>query len=70
MSIWLKIEISIIITQESPGFDADIYDRLAEALKEAQIAKKEAYEESIKRRRIEQDMISTLQKVSICSRCP
>ncbi|GJM86384.1 hypothetical protein PR202_ga02238 [Eleusine coracana subsp. coracana] len=52
-----------LMEAENPGFDADIYGRLAEAINEAQISKKEAYEESIKRRRIEQDMISTLQKV-------
>ncbi|TVU28820.1 hypothetical protein EJB05_20355 [Eragrostis curvula] len=48
---------------ENQGFDANIYERLAEALREAQISKKEAYEESTKRRRTEQDMISTLQKL-------
>jgi len=43
--------------------DANIYDRLTEALSEAELSKKEAYEESNKRRRAERDMISVLQKV-------
>jgi len=42
--------------------DANIYDRLTEALSEAELSKKEAYEESNKRRRAERDMISVLQK--------
>ncbi|KAL6911794.1 hypothetical protein ACP4OV_000599 [Aristida adscensionis] len=46
----------------NPAVDADIYDRLAEALAEAELLKKEAYEESTKRRRAERDMISALQK--------
>ncbi|KAL6634887.1 hypothetical protein ACP70R_027558 [Stipagrostis hirtigluma subsp. patula] len=46
----------------NPGVDADIYDRLEEALGEAEFLKKEAYEESTKRRRAERDMISALQK--------
>ncbi|CAO2046921.1 unnamed protein product [Urochloa humidicola] len=48
---------------KNPGVDADIYDRLTEALNEAEVSKKEAYEESNKRRRAERDMISALQKV-------
>ncbi|CAN6238911.1 unnamed protein product [Urochloa humidicola] len=48
---------------ELPGVDADIYDRLTEALNESEVSKKEAYEESTKRRRAERDMISALQKV-------
>jgi len=49
---------------ENPGVgvDANIYDRLTEALSEAELSKKEAYEESNKRRRAERDMISVLQK--------
>ncbi|XP_062222517.1 U-box domain-containing protein 33-like [Phragmites australis] len=45
----------------NPGVDADLYDRL---LSEAELSKKEAYEESIKRRRAERDMISSLQKAN------
>ncbi|CAL5020436.1 unnamed protein product [Urochloa decumbens] len=48
---------------ENPGIDADIYDRLTEALSEVELSKKEAYEESTKRRRAERDMISALQKI-------
>ncbi|PUZ76958.1 hypothetical protein GQ55_1G331800 [Panicum hallii var. hallii] len=47
---------------ENPGVDANIYDRLTEALSEAELYKKEAYEESTKRLRAERDMILALQK--------
>ncbi|CAL4967846.1 unnamed protein product [Urochloa decumbens] len=47
---------------ENPVVDADIYDRFTEALSEAEHSKKEAYEESTKRRRAERDMIAALQK--------
>ncbi|KAF8765442.1 hypothetical protein HU200_008587 [Digitaria exilis] len=46
----------------NPGVDANIYNRLTEALSEAELLKKEAYEESTKRRRAERDLISGLQK--------
>ncbi|KAG8059960.1 hypothetical protein GUJ93_ZPchr0002g23117 [Zizania palustris] len=48
---------------ENPGGDADIYGRLEEALHEAQYSKKEAFEESTKRRHAEINMLSALQKV-------
>ncbi|KAG8069418.1 hypothetical protein GUJ93_ZPchr0005g15006 [Zizania palustris] len=47
----------------NPSGDADIYGRLQEALHEAHYSKKEAYKESIKRRHIEINMLSALQKV-------
>lgn len=47
---------------ENSGVDADMYGRLEEALREAQDSKKEAYEESCKRRKAERELISALQK--------
>ncbi|WVZ74298.1 hypothetical protein U9M48_022499 [Paspalum notatum var. saurae] len=47
---------------ENPGVDANIYDRLTKALSEAELSKKEAYEESSKRLKAERDTISALQK--------
>ncbi|KAK8462793.1 hypothetical protein SEVIR_1G269100v4 [Setaria viridis] len=47
---------------ENPGINANIYDRFTEALSEAELSKKEAYEESTRRRRAERNMISALQK--------
>ncbi|KAJ1280322.1 hypothetical protein BS78_04G223200 [Paspalum vaginatum] len=47
---------------ENPGVDANIYARLTKALSEAELSKKEAYEESSKRLKAERDTISALQK--------
>ncbi|KAJ3706768.1 hypothetical protein LUZ61_010473 [Rhynchospora tenuis] len=47
---------------EVEGMDAGMYEKYKEALNEAEAAKKEAYEESNKRRRAERDLLSALQK--------
>lgn len=45
------------------GLDADVYDKLREALAEAENLKNEAFEESRRRRKAEKDVILALQKV-------
>lgn len=44
-----------------------MYEKYKEAINEAEMAKKEAYEESNKRRRAEKDLLSALQKVNLIS---
>lgn len=45
------------------GLDADVYDKLREALTEAENLKNEAFEESRRRRKAEKEVILALQKV-------
>lgn len=44
--------------------DDDVYNKLQEALKEAENLKNEAYEEYCKRQKAEMNAVLTLQKVS------
>ncbi|KAF3340257.1 U-box domain-containing protein 33-like protein [Carex littledalei] len=48
--------------QEDEGINAGMYEKYKEAINEVEAAKKEAYEESNKRRRAERDLLSSLQK--------
>ncbi|KAJ3680479.1 hypothetical protein LUZ60_016757 [Juncus effusus] len=47
---------------EELGMDTDMFEKYKEALNEAEVAKREAYEESNKRRRAERELLSALQK--------
>ncbi|KQK00721.1 hypothetical protein BRADI_3g51397v3 [Brachypodium distachyon] len=47
---------------ESSGVDAEMYARLEEALRESQESKKEAFEESTKRRKADHELFSALHK--------
>ncbi|XP_078163385.1 U-box domain-containing protein 33-like isoform X2 [Carex rostrata] len=48
--------------EEDEGINAGMYEKYKEAINEVEAAKKEAYEESNKRRRAERDLLSSLQK--------
>ena len=44
--------------------DNEVYEKLQHALKEAEDSKREAYEESCRRRKVERDTIEASRKVS------
>lgn len=58
------------ILQEHDTSDGDIYNKLQEAMKEAENLKNEAYDEYCKRQKAEMNSVLALQKVSFSLSTP